>query len=214
MSAFNTLILDVDSTLCGVEGIDWLARHKGTEIADRVSRLTHEAMEGNVDLDAVYGKRLALVAPTRGDLAALGEEYVRGITSGALGAIRAMQAEGVDVHLISGGLAAAVLRVAAEIPIAPQNVHAVGIYFTDDGSYAGFDSDSPLTRQRGKREIIAGLTLTRPVLLVGDGMTDAEAKPVVDSYAAYTGYVSRAPAVALADHVVSNFDEIHELVSG
>ncbi len=214
MSAFNTLILDVDSTLCGVEGIDWLARQKGADVSSRVARLTRQAMEGDVDLDTVYGTRLALVAPNRNDLAALSEEYVRGITSGALTAIRTMQEAGVSVHLLSGGLLAAVSRVAEEVSIAPENVHAVEIYFKDDGSYAGFDSDSPLTQQRGKCEIISKLALHGPVLLVGDGMTDAEAKPAVDAFAAFTAYVRSAPAVALADHVVSTFGEILELVSG
>ncbi|MDQ6718667.1 MAG: HAD-IB family phosphatase [Gemmatimonadota bacterium] len=214
MSAFNTLILDVDSTLCGVEGIDWLAKQKGSDVTGRVARLTRQAMDGDVDLDTVYGTRLALVAPTRDDLTDLGAEYVRGISPGALDAIRAMQAAGVSVHLVSGGLLAAVDKVAEEIQIAPENVHAVGIYFEDDGTYAGFESDSPLTKQRGKCELIASLALQGPVLLVGDGMTDAEAKPAVDSFAAFTAYVRRAPVVALADHVVSTFGEILELVSG
>lgn len=214
MTAFKSLILDVDSTLCGVEGIDWLAKHKGKAVAERVARLTKEAMDGDVDLDAVYGNRLALVSPTRDDLAALGEEYVRGITRGALDTIRAVQRDGVVVHLISGGLLAAVARVAEEVAIPLENVHAVGIYFGEDGSYAGFQSDSPLTRQGGKRDVISALSLPRPVLLVGDGMTDAEAKPAVDSYAAFVGYIRRAPAVALADHVVSTFDEILALVTG
>lgn len=213
MNAFNTVILDVDSTLCGVEGIDWLARRRGAAVANRVARLTREAMEGDVDLDAVYGNRLALVAPVRDDLTALGEEYVRCVSSGAIAAVRTMQRRGVIVHLISGGLLPAVARLADEIPIAHENVHAVGIYFAEDGSYAGYESDSPLTRQRGKCELIAGLALARPVLLVGDGMTDAEAMPAVDSFAAFTAYATRAPAVALADHVVSTFDEILELVS-
>ena len=34
---FRTIVLDVDSTLCGIEGIDWLAARRGHAIAERVA---------------------------------------------------------------------------------------------------------------------------------------------------------------------------------
>jgi len=214
LSAFNTLVLDVDSTLCGVEGIDWLAKRKGASIAKNVESLTARAMAGEIPLESVYGERLALVAPTRDDLAALGEEYVRALAPGAAGVIKSLLALGVSVHLISGGLHPAVSVAAERIGVPALHVHAVHLSFDDDGGYSAFDSISPLTTQSGKREVVSALAGPRPVLLVGDGMTDAEARPAVDAFAAFTGFVRRDPAVARADYVVSTFDEILELVTG
>ena len=59
---FASVVLDVDSTLCGVEGIDWLAQRRGPEMADRV-RAHREAWAGFVRAGASmiisYGARHA-----------------------------------------------------------------------------------------------------------------------------------------------------------
>jgi len=112
----------------------------------------------------------------------------------------------------SGGLIDAVSHVAERIPLDAAKVHAVEIYFNEDGSYLGFDTASPLTRQSGKRELLKELRMLPPVLMVGDGMTDVETRPAVDAFAAFTGFVRREQTVAAADHVVSNFHELLELV--
>lgn len=214
MSAFRTVILDVDSTLCGVEGIDWLAERRGDFIAAEVVRLTRSAMEGTTRLELIYGRRLALVAPTREDVAALEKEYLLRVAPDAFRAISAMNESGLNVHLISGGLLPAIEGVAHSAGIDDGNVHAVGIYFADDGTYSSFESDSPLTRQSGKKDVVAALRLEAPVLMVGDGMTDAEVRPVVDAFAAFTGFVRREAVVAQADYEVSSFDELLTLAVG
>jgi hypothetical protein len=41
--------------------------------------------------------------------------------------------------------------------------------------------------------------------MVGDGVTDLEARPVTDGFIAFAGVVEREPVVAMADAVVSAF---------
>lgn len=212
MTKFNSVVIDVDSTLCGVEGFDWLARRKSDAIKQEVAALTERAMNGEIALDSVYGRRITLVAPTRSDLEALGAEYIKAIVPGATNAIRRMQASGVDVHLLSGGLLPAIRHVAKKAGIPDGNVHAVDVSFDDGGGYASFDDASPLTRDGGKRDIVSKLNLKRPSLIVGDGSTDAEARPVMDAFAAFTRFVRREAAVAQADYVISSFEEILLLV--
>jgi phosphoserine phosphatase len=62
---FASVVIDVDSTLSGIEGIDWLAALRGPEMAAKISALTDRAMRGEITLDAVYGERLKMIAPTR-----------------------------------------------------------------------------------------------------------------------------------------------------
>ena len=45
---YRSVILDVDSTLCGVEGIDWLARQRGADVAEQTALLTQRAMAGEI----------------------------------------------------------------------------------------------------------------------------------------------------------------------
>src|SRR5262249_28185501 len=62
---FATVILDVDSTVAGIEGIDWLAQRRGPDVAAKIAQLTDDAMRGTLPLEAVYGARLDAIRPTR-----------------------------------------------------------------------------------------------------------------------------------------------------
>lgn len=218
---YASVVLDVDSTLTRVEGIEWLAERRGPHIARAVADMTQRAMEGTIPLDSVYGARLALVQPARSDVEALGDAYEAGVVAGARLAIGEMQAAGIRVVAVSGGVREAVARFAISLGIADRDVYAVSLQFTSDGAYAGFDETSPLARRGGKPVVVRGLGLGRPIIGVGDGSTDAELKtmaggeaPAVDAFAAFVGVASRPVVVAVADYVLHNMAELPALVLG
>jgi len=198
MPRFRTVLFDCDSTLSAIEGIDELAIH----CRDDVERLTDAAMRGRIPLEEVYGRRLRLVQPTRAAVEALGREYVARLVPDAAETVNALRAAGVDVRIISGGLLPAVMAVARAVGIDAGCVAAVDITFNSDGSYAGFDTSSPLTMSGGKRAAIERWAVSRPAMMVGDGTTDLEARPVVDLFVAFAGVVERPNVVNSADAVV------------
>lgn len=209
----KTLILDVDSTVAGIEGIDWLAQRRGRDIEQRIAKLTDDAMRGAIPLERVYGERLAAIRPTRQHVQALSEAYVAAIASGCIDAVTRLREAGVRVVLISGGLRQAIAPLAATLGIDGSDLHAVDITFAKDDSYAGFDESSPLTTTNGKPRIVEKLGAPRPIVAVGDGNTDLAMKPVVDLFVAYTGFVRRDAVVAGADAVANNFRDIQQLLS-
>ena len=211
-AGFASVILDVDSTLCGLEGIDWLAEQRGGDTGARVVELTDRAMRGDIALDAVYGERLALVHPSRNEIAALADAYIASIAPQAAYVLLRLRAAGKRVVLVSGGLREAILPVADRLGIPSGDVRAVSVQFDANGGYAGFDSSSPLTTATGKRNIAESLALPRRILAVGDGATDLAMRPAVDAFAAYTGFVRRESVVTSADVVLSSFDQLMELV--
>ncbi len=199
----RTVILDCDSTLSSIEGIDELATaSQRVEIA----RLTDEAMRGVVPLEAVYARRLDIVRPGRARVAALGARYVEMLVDDAESVVRTLREEGVAVRLLSGGLRPAVLVLADALGVAPHDVRAVDVHFDERGEYAGFDASSPLARTGGKLAVVQDWTpaLPRPILLVGDGATDLEARPAVDRFVAYAGVISRPDVIAAADEVIAS----------
>ena len=214
MTGFASLVLDVDSTIAGIEGIDWLAQRRGPETAKRVGELTDRAMRGEIELDAVFGERLKLVAPSRDEVGALAKAYVAAIAPGARKAILALLELGKRIALVSGGLRPAIAPLAATLGIAPGWLCAVDVRFDGTGKYAGFDESSPLTTSRGKAEIVRAMALPRPIVLVGDGATDLAARPAVDCFVAYTGFVRRDPVIAKADLVAENFGRVLDIVRG
>ncbi|MGI9078072.1 MAG: HAD-IB family phosphatase [Gemmatimonadaceae bacterium] len=199
---FGTVIFDCDSTLSSIEGIEELA----TVHRDEITRLTESAMRGEVALENVFARRLELVRPSRADVTALGNRYVQTLVPDAKAIVSALRSEGINVRVVSGGLRPAVLVLARSLGLSDSSVAAVDILFDEAGGYAGFDRDSPLSRSGGKRVQLERWlpSLARPIMFVGDGITDLEARPPADLFVAYTGVVLRAEVAAGADVVVKS----------
>ena len=197
---FNTIIFDCDSTLSAIEGIDELAVDQKAAI----SALTDRAMRGELRLEEVYGQRLEIVRPTRDRIDTLGRLYVQEIVEGAAEVCRKLHSAGKDIRVISGGLRPAVLHLSRHLNIPDSHVAAVDVYFDSAGNYAGFDTSSPLARSGGKLTLLRSWlpTLERPIMMVGDGSTDLEVKPIVDLFVAYAGVVARGNVIAQAGEVV------------
>jgi HAD superfamily phosphoserine phosphatase-like hydrolase len=210
--SFRTLVLDVDSTVSGIEGIDWLAARRGDVVARRVADLTTNAMQGGVPLEEVYGLRLNAIRPRREEVDALSRAYVEALAPGAVETIGRLRRLGVQVVLMSGGLRHALLRMALQLGLSPGDVHAVALRFDAGGAYQGYDTASPMTTSDGKRRMVDSLDLDGPVLAVGDGATDLAMRDVVDLFAAYTGFITRPNVVERADVVVASFAELETLV--
>jgi phosphoserine phosphatase len=212
MPKFATVVLDVDSTVSGVEGIDWLAARRGGETAAQIVALTERAMRGEIALEAVYGARLAEIRPTRSDIEALSAVYIEKIADGCVDTVRAMQDAGIRVVLVSGGIRQAIAPLALHIGVAGEDLSAVDIYFDARGVYAGFDKRSPLATTAGKPIVIEKLGLPRPILAAGDGSTDLAMKGTVDVFAAFTGFAARENVVRDADTVVASFAQLRSHV--
>jgi phosphoserine phosphatase len=194
---FASVVFDCDSTLVEVEGIDELAGERAAE----VRALTNAAMAGAIPLEEVYGRRLALIRPSRERVEALGRAYVRTLVEDARPVAAALLWLGKQLRVVSGGLRPPVEALARELGLGPEAVAAVGIRFDAEGRYLDFEHDSPLARSGGKEPVVRAWGLPRPLLLVGDGATDLEARPAADAFAAYMGVAYR-PAVAERADVV------------
>lgn len=204
MRRYAAVVLDADSTIAGIEGIDWLAARRGPDVQRAVESLTARAMNGELALEAVYGERLRVIGATADDLAALAEAYEASVAPGVADAITALQAAGIHVHVVSGGLRPALLPMTRALGVADARVHAVEPVADADGVFRAA-APSPLTTQLGKAEVVRALALPGPVLAVGDGATDLAMAPAVDAFAAYIGFVRRDAVVAGADVVFDSF---------
>ena len=211
--AFRSIVLDVDSTLCGIEGIDWLSARRDKYVAERVALETEMAMRGEIALEAVYANRLALVKPSRNEIEMLSEMYMSTIAPGAAETVSRWVRDGIVIALVSGGIRQAIIPLAMKLGLSSTNVHAVDLRFDSSGVYAGFDDTSPLSTAVGKRDVVKSLKLDRPLLGVGDGSTDLAIREVADTFAAFTGFTARGPVMRAADVVVDSFEQLDRIVT-
>src|SRR5215218_3663604 len=95
-SKYRFVFFDVDSTLVTIEGIDVLANGN-----PEIVRLTEAAMNGEIALDEVYGRRLEIIKPTLADVERLGERYTQSLVDGAEETIATLQRAGADVDIVT-----------------------------------------------------------------------------------------------------------------
>jgi phosphoserine phosphatase len=202
---YRLVLFDVDSTLVTIEGIDVLAGGN-----PEIARLTEAAMNGEVPVDAVYAKRLDIIRPTEDAVDALGKLYVASIVNGVEAAFAKLRAAGVEIQLVTAGIAQAIRPLAAHLGIQDRAVHAVSMSFDERGNYADFDRQSPLTRTGGKEIAVRDIRARAKgkAAFVGDGVTDLETKSVVDLFIGFGGVHVRSRVRENAAVFVTDFEGV------
>lgn len=205
-------LFDCDSTLSAVEGIDELAEDPGHQ--EEIAALTEQAMEGQLPLEEVYGRRLSLVNPTRGEVRSVRSRYKTNVVPDAQATIAALNDIGAETWVISGGLLEPVAEFATWLGVSPDRVRAVDTHFdpfdgdwwnhTTEPRYADHDR-SELTTTDGKADVIRrSVTSTGRRLLIGDGVSDLAASCEVDLFVAFAGVVARPAVIDVAPVVVES----------
>lgn len=212
-SPLKLIIFDCDSTLSAIEGIDELGRVRGPEVFALVEAMTHDAMNGKLPVEAVFGERLRVIRPRALDVAAVGRQYIETTEPTAIATLAALRAAGWTPMILSGGFRNAIRPLADHLGI--QRVEAVDLYFDDSGEYAGYDEAYPTTRSGGKPEVIRALKAELAparVVMVGDGVSDLETASEVDLFIGFGRYVAREKVRAGAARFVLSLNEIPALV--
>ncbi|WP_367874347.1 HAD-IB family phosphatase [Luteolibacter sp. Populi] len=191
---------DCDSTLSSIEGIDELGRARGPEVFAMVEHLTNAAMNGEVPIGEVFGRRMEIIRPDRATADAVAQLYVDTMVPGTAEVIVDLKRKGWTPVILSGGFEPLIRPLAKVLGI--DHVEAVPLYFDPEGNYAGYGNSYPTTRNGGKPEVVREwkqATLPEAVIMMGDGISDLEAKPEVDLFIGFGGVVARKPVQEGAD---------------
>lgn len=148
-------------------------------VGEQVAALTSQAMGGSVDFKTALTQRLGVMKPSESAIEKFLLEHPHKVTPGIPELVELLNKQGKKVFLVSGGFRQVIHPLADSLGIPLSNVFANTILFHPDGSYAGFD-DSEFTcasggKPRAIRHIKEKFGLS-PVVMVGDGATDLEAR--------------------------------------
>ena len=207
--ATKLLLLDCDSTLSSIEGIDELGRLRGPATFKAVEDMTNAAMNGGTPMEAIFAKRLDIIKPTAAELAAIGAQYIATVEPTALASLAQLRAAGWQIAIVSGGFTQAIRPLADFLGI--DRVEAVVLKVHADGSSAGFDDSCPTCQTKGKNVVARRLRAEYQaghVVMVGDGASDLEVKGDADLVIGFGRYVQRPKVVAGADKFVHSLAEL------
>ena len=144
---------------------------------------------------------MEIIGPDRATADAVAQRYLETMVPGAPEVIARLKAEGWTPVILSGGFAPLIQPLAQRLGI--DHVEAVPLHFNEAGEYAGYGTDYPTTRNGGKPEIIREwkqALLPEVTAMMGDGVSDLEAKGEVDLFIGFGGVVPRE-AVRQGSHV-------------
>ncbi len=187
--SFRRVVFDCNSTLTRIEGIDELAAMN--DVPHEIAEMTRRAMDGEIAFEEIFARRLDIIKPTRRQLSGIGKFYVSTLVADAGAVTEALEALGIEVHIVSGGYRDALLPVAEKLKVPQERVHANDLYFNERGEYTGFDQENPLCKSGGKAEIIKRLPREPRTMLIGDGASDAEVGAHVELFVGFGGVEKR-----------------------
>ena len=203
------LLLDCDSTLSAIEGVDELGRLRGPAVFKAVEDMTNAAMNGGTPMEEIFAKRLNMIKPTLAELQAIGTKYIATVEPTAVETLEKLRAAGWKIAIVSGGFTQAIMPLAKFLGVA--RVEAVVLKFNEDGTYAGFDETCPTSKSKGKNMIARRLRAdfkAQTVVMVGDGASDLEVKSDVDKVIGFGRYVVRPKVKAGADAFVMSLADL------
>ena len=198
----------MDSTVVTEEGIDVLAEECGAGPA--VAEWTRKAMGGSVPFHVALQARLDLFKPSRADIQKCLAKHPLQLTPGMDELMKKLQKD-KHVYLVSGGFRQMIHPVAEVLNIPLDRVFANNLLFDSAGKYAGFDVNEPTSRAGGKAKVCGELRRKRgydPIIMVGDGATDMEARPEVSAFVGFGGIVVRDAVKQGSDWYVMNVQEM------
>ena len=208
----DAVCFDVDSTVLTEEGIDVLAAHlgKGAEVA----ALTAAAMNGGLPFQDALKQRLALLQPSASDIADCLATHPLTLTPGFLSLLHLLRTHHKQLFLVTGGFIQMLTHLLPTLHIPPTYVYANRLLFTADGHYDGFDTSQPTSTSGGKAKAIAALMARyqlSSVVMVGDGMTDVEARPPAVCMVGYGGVVVREAVRRQADWFIVDWTQLMDV---
>ncbi|AQG80439.1 phosphoglycerate dehydrogenase [Spirosoma montaniterrae] len=208
-------IIDFDSTFTKVEALDVLGeislagRPERDNVLAQIKAITDRGMAGEISLAQSLSMRLELLSAHRDHLPAL-VEVLSDKVSDSFQRNRAFLTENANnIYIVSSGFREFIVPIVTALGVREDHVFANTFTFDDKGNITGCDPENPLSKDRGKVQLMRDLNLDGDVYVIGDGYTDYEIREsgLANKFYAFTENVMRPSVVEKADHIAPSLDD-------
>jgi D-3-phosphoglycerate dehydrogenase len=202
-------VLDWDSTACSVETLDFLAEFTlGEEELRRFQEITDEGMDGDLTFTESIKRRLSMLKVHKSQVQEAGQELVAYLDKSLLSRKDDISKNKERILVVSGGFEELIYPSVGYLGLDPDNVFANKFNYDDDGYVIGIDTSRPTSKDDGKAIQVAELSLTGPVINIGDGFNDYRIRALghADKFVAYTAHQPRPRIIPLADETADSFE--------
>lgn len=214
------LILDFDSTISKMEGLDELAKKalkddpQREEKVEKILEITNLGMEGKISFSDSLKRRVCLISVQKDIVQETAREISEHISDSVIKNIDFFRENSQNIYIISGGFVDLIFPTAKKLGIPKENILANDFIFDENGCVCGVDQSNLMSQEGGKVKQINKLNLSKGAVMVGDGWTDCQTKECecVEKFIAFTENVQRQKIVDHADYVANNFDEVIKIV--
>jgi len=211
------ICFDVDSTLLGVESLDFAIAMTGSSgSAQMVESITNAGMSGAMDLRTSLTARLDLARFSRGDVARAAVAIKDKAVPGMAALLNALRAQSDQVVAVSGGFEELLRLALRDLGFSPAAIRTNCFVWNGD-QVAGFETENPLSQNGGKAIILKELrklTEAGEVIMVGDGITDVEAfeAGAAHRFIGFGGVVTRDAVAARAPEFADDVAALRALL--
>lgn len=200
-AAKRIVLLDMDSTLIQQEVIDLLAKHAGK--AEVVSKITHEAMNGDLDFTQALVQRVHLLAGLDSTVIEKVREEIT-LMPGAKQLIERLHEQGHKVGVVSGGFINVIEPLLKSLNLDFYRANQLEI---KDGKLTGKLLGQVIDR-KAKKDALEEFAASEHVsvsqsVAVGDGANDLD---MIEAAGLGVAFNAKPKVAAAAATTISNYD--------
>ena len=209
-------VIDYDSTFIQVESLDELSKtSKSYNLKNQkeIEKITKMGMDGKISFSESLERRIKLINSSREDIRSTLKVLENRITNSFLKNKKFLKTNSDKIFIISSGFHELIDPIVLKFGIKKEHIFANNFLFKGK-NIVGFDRHNPLSRSKGKVEIIKRLNLKGKVLVIGDGYTDYEIKKegYADSFFLFTENIKRDSIVKSADYLLKSLDQLFKII--
>lgn len=208
-------IIDFDSTITQVEGLDELAaialaNHPDKEsVVNQIKSLTDQGMNGEISFEDALKQRIKLLKANKSHIETL-VNFLKAKVTESFSRNQSFIKEYSDsIYIVSSGFKEFIVPVAVSLGFKESNIYANTFEFDAENNIVGVDQSNFLAQNGGKVKLLKSLNLDGHISVIGDGYTDYELRKegLANRFYAFIENVEREKVTKDADFVIKTLDE-------